>query len=574
MERNLRKGAGYSIEAVLAALILFTFAFGAVESPEGKDWSEFQDQVSARDLTFMVKKSGDMNTYLGNSNPGGIRSQISGISSRDLDVSGTVRNLPLNEIEVGVHRMPSKIHINNTEPVQSGDRCEGNLVSLESNSEYEIRRTDSEYLENKHGTRLYFADTDSQQPGGYNGERDYDSIWVDNGTSCVFEEEDGPYGIDEIFLWGNTSDSDSLHYEFKNFDNTTGRFTVYEAPTAKKISSSMNRQLNGIETDTVLNTVNFSDNSLGTYDVLVFQENETLPRIESNIGQMRALASNTSMLFMMNLTQSDLENDFLEDVGFKWTPMQTPSSNEYKATFSDYETSEDIETYFLGLGGSQSQLTLKPGGNVISNQESTETSRKDVLFARNIQYNADSIDGTILGGWTAYSGPSSCVSDRESDFEVPEENYSPETFSVKNVDITDSCINSRRGLILDNDEDGELEGPYLSDEILIINGRRYSPNITSNTEAVLEFAGSKKVELINHRRTLQNISGERVARLAYEEEYNKDDIKMISSTIYWLRGDNIQFGSSEQSSSVSTTVIGGIKEEVFMPYNAELRWVR
>ena len=522
MATELRKGAGYSIEAILTALILFTFAFGAVDSPEGKDWSEFQNQISARDLTFMVKKSGDLDKFLRNSNTEGIQTQISEISGRNMRVSGTIENLPLNEIRVGMHKMPSEIHINNSVPVQAGDRCDGNLVSLDSNSEYPIRRTDAEFLENRHNTRLYFADTDALQPGGYNGERDYDAVWVDNGTDCVFNEEDGPYGFDEIFLWGNSSDPKALHYEMKEFNDTTGKFTVYEAPKAAKLSLSMNKPINGIETDTVVNTINFSSSSLETYDVLVFQENDSLPIIQSNSNYLKDLMSNTSVMFLMNLTQSDLQYSFMEDIGFKWTEMDLPSSTNHQATFSNYETSEDIESYFLGLGGDQGKLSLKPGGKVISNQESTETSRDDVLFARNIQYDSDPIDGTISSTWSGYNGPSSCTSDREADFDIPSEDYSSEIFSVKNVDVTDSCSNTRRGLMLDKDNDGLLEGPFLTDEILVVNGRRYNPNIVSNTNARLEFAGSRKVELINHRETLEGIDGERVARISYEENYEQN----------------------------------------------------
>ncbi len=573
METKLRKGAGYSIEAVLAALILFTFAFGAVDSPEGKDWRQFQDQVAARDLTFMIKKTGDLDTFLRNSNTEAVQTEISQVSSRNLRVSGTVENLPLNEIQVGMHKMPSKIHVNNTVEVSSGDRCEGNLVSLDSNSEYPIRRTDSEFLENRHNTRLYFADTDAQQPGGYNGEEDYDAVWVDNGTDCVFEEGEGPYYFDDIFLWGDTGDPDSLHYEFKNFNDATGEFTVYEAPKAAKISSSMNEPLNGIETDTVVDTVNFSTSNLENYDVLVFQENESLTRIELYGGKIRDLMSNTSVLMMMNMTRSDTQNSFIEDVGFKWTEMDLPPSSNYDATFSNYGVSESIETYFLGLAGQQRDISLKPGGKVISNQGSTETSREDVLFARNIQYDADDLDGTIDGTWSTYGG-GSCSGDTEADFEIPDGDYSTEIFAVKNVDTNTAGCSGPRGIMIDKDEDGDLEGPFLGDEILIVNGRRYSPNINSNTDARLEFAGSRKVELVNHREVLEDIDGERVARIAYEDKYGEEDINIISSTIYWLRGDTVIFEASDQPSSLSTTVVGGINNRLFMPYRMDLRWVQ
>lgn len=570
METNVRKGAGYTIEAVLVSLILFTFSFGAVEMPEGNDWSEYRDEISARDLTFMIKKSGDLDKYLKNSNVEGVQTQLNEISGSNMQVSGTVENLPLNEIRVGFHKPPSKIHINNTVPVQSGDRCDGNLVSLESNSEYPIRRTDSEYLENYHDTRLYFGDTDSEEPGGYNGQRDYDAVWVDNGTKCVFEEEEGPYNFDDIFLWGNTSDPDSTYYEFKKYDNVTEEFTVYEAEKASQIKKAMDSPVNGIETDSVINTVNFSSDGLSTYDILVFQNNETLPRIQSYSDRLESLATNTSMLFMMNMTESDTEYPLIEKIGFKWTKMNLPSASTHRATFSNYGTSEDIESYFLGLSGQQSDVSLKPGGKVISNQESTETSRDDVLFARNIQYDPSPLEDSKTTGWSSISGP--CGDEFETTFSIPEENYSTDNIQVQNIDTDINSCNGPRGLKIDRNGDSEYSGPYLEDEIVKINGRRYSPDISNPTNAKLEFAGSRKVELVNHRQTLQNMTGRRAARISYEDNYEQNDIKVITSTLYWLRGDTTQFEASDSSSTVSTTAIGGISNKIFMPYKLEMRW--
>jgi len=570
MESELRKGAGYSIEAVMVSLILFLFAFGAVEAPEGNNWAEYRDKISARDLTFMIKKTEDLDTYLKNSNVEGVQTQLTEISGSNMKVSGTVENLPLNEISVGFHRPPSNVHMNNTVPVQSGDRCDGNLVSLESNSEYPILRTNGSLgsLENKHDTRLYFGDTDSGLPGGYNGERDYDSIWVDNGTQCVFEEEDGPYNFNEIFLWGNTTDTDSMNYELKNFNNDSNKFTVYEAEKASRIRNKMNRPVNGIETDVVVNTVNFSADGLSNYDILVFQENETLPRIQSNSNKLESIAQNTSMLFLMNMTESDAKYPIIDKIGFKWTKMVMPSSNTYRSTFSNYEISETVESYFLGVGGDQSEISLKPGGKIISNQGISETSREDILFARNIQYDSSTLEGIEDGsGWNSFG---SC-DNWEATFEVPNETYMDESIEVQNVETEVGCGNPR-GLKIDRNSDGEYSGPYLEDEIVIINGRRYSPKINGPNDAILEFAGSKKVELINHRRTFQNMTGKRAARISYEENYGQNDVKIITSTLYWLRGDSTQFEGSESSSTVSTTAVGGISNELFMPYKLEMRW--
>ena len=570
---GFRKGAGYSIEAILAAVILFTFAFGAVQSPDGSDWSRFQNELAVRDLTFMVKKTGDLDVFLRNSNTGGIRTEVSEISGRDLRVSGTVENLPLNEMRIGFHQMPSEIHLNGTEPVETGDRCYGDLVSLDASSEEPILRTvPSQELASRHQTNLYFGDTDARQPAGYNGEEDYDTVWVDNGTKCVFTSSEGPYRLNDIFLWGNSSgDPDAKHYEFKDFDDPDKNFTVYEAEKAYRVKKAMNKELNSLETDTTVDTLNFSSGNIETYDVVVFQENNSLSRISSNSGLLRDIVSNTSMMFLMNLSRNDLQNNFLQDIGFRWTPMDLSGSPSYSATFSNYETSEDIESYFLGLSGEKESISLKPGGAVISGQAATETSRDDVLFARNTQYNADDLDGTISGTWTGTSGPTTCGSDYQASFSVPGPDYSSSTVTVKNVDVSDSC-SGPRGLMVDTDTDPGLEGPFLQDEIFRLNGRRYSPEINSATNARLEFAGSRKVELINHREVLENLEGERAARISYEERYENIDVKMIASTLYWLRGDTVTFEATEEPSSLATTVVGGVNDEIFLPYKMDLRW--
>ncbi|MFB6116325.1 MAG: hypothetical protein ABEK10_02325 [Candidatus Nanosalina sp.] len=569
---TFRKGAGYSIEAVLAAVILFTFAFGAVQSPEGRDWSRFQNELAVRDLTFMIKKTGDLDTFLRNSNTGGIRTEVSEISGRDLQVSGTVRNLPLNEMQIAFHQMPGEIHENGTEPVETGDRCYGDLVSLDANSEEPILRTiPSQNLASKYQTYLYFGDTDARQPTGYNGEEDYDTVWVDNGTKCVFDPSEGPYRLNEIFLWGNSTDPVAKHFEFKRFNNSEKTFTVYEAEKAFKIKKAMNRPLNGIETDTSVDTVNFSTSNLEMYDVLVFQENKTLSRISSHGSRLRNLVTNTSVLFMMNLSRNDIQNsNFLQDIGFKWTPMDYSVPGEYQATFSNYGTSEEIESYFLGLAGDKRGISLGPGGSVISNQGSSETSRNDVLFARNIQYNADDLDGVRSSGWSSTSGPTSCGDDYQAQFSVPDQDYSSTPVTVKNIDVGDSC--NLRGVKLNTDGDPELEGPFLEDEIFTLYGRRYSPSISGPTSARLEFAGSKKIELVNHREVLENLEGKRAARIAYEENFESQDIRVIASTLYWLRGDTVNFESTEQPSSLATTAIGGVRERIFLPYRMDLRW--
>lgn len=562
-----RKGAGYSIEVVLAAVILFTFAYGAIQIPEQKDWSNFQREVAARDITFALKETGDINNALRNSNPEAMASAIGTISKQDLKVSGNVENLPLNQLSLGFHTMPSEIHMNFTEPIQPGDTCEGGLNEIKADSEHPILKTNtSQFLENKHGVRLYFGDTDIRNAGGYNGKVDYDALWVDNGTRCVFNASEGPYLTDEIFMWGNTSDSDpDNYYEFKDFNLSQNRFTVYRADQAFQFKKSLNKPLNGINTDTAVDTFNFSSPDQEEFNVVIFQKNESLSRISTYRSNFNSIISNSSVLFLMNLSEQDLQHDFMQDIGFKWMDAgYTSSPSDYQATFSDYSSSEGIQTYFQGLGGSTDKVSLSPGGKVISSQGTTRTSRDDLLYARNTAYDTSSLDGKEIGSDANIGG--ACGDDTQATFEFPGGNH-----EVRILDLagTGSC-DQRRGVKIRID--GEWKGPYLENERIIVNNRSYFPDIADETTATFKFAGSQKVELVNHRKVLERMTGGRVARAAYQEDYSQSDIKMLSSVVYWLRGDQVSFEGTGGSSALVTDLIGGIDENIFIPYKLQLRW--
>lgn len=572
-----RVGAGYSIESVLSAVILFTFAVGALQAPAEKDWSDFKREVAVKDISFVLKETGDLDTFLRNSDTGAIRTTAKTISSQSLGVSGSIENLPINDMSVGFHTMPEFIHKNGTEQVTSDDHCDGDLGEITSESEYPVLKTNStsSKLTDKHGVTLYFADSDPNNPEGFNEQKDYDALWVDNGTRCVFGPGEGPYLLDEIFMWGNRTDPNpENYYDFKNFDDVEETFTVYRADKAHRFDKGLSELLNGIETDTNVDTFNFSTPNLVDYDIVVFQRNSSLEKIDQNQDRFRGYMEDGSVFFLMNMTRGDLDYPILKDIGFDWMALDyTSSVSSYEATFSDYTVSEELDTYFRGMGGSAENISLEPGGKVISGQGATMTSRDDLLYARNTAFDVQELDGEAVGGWSP-TGNGACNDGTIATFEFLDENFQTETYPVENVDIaeTTSECGNERGLKIDRDGDGNREGPFLRNEIVEINNRRYVPKIESSTSAKFVFAGSRKVELINHRRVFENLQGERAARASFEEKYGEGDIDVLVSTLYWLRGDQVQFRSQGEPTALSTTVIGGISDEVFMPYKIDLRW--
>lgn len=568
---ELKKGAGYSIEAILASLILFGFALNAVQVTGYEGWSDFQREVAAKDISYVMKETGNLETFLKNSDTGALETTATAISDVDMAVSGTVDNLPIRELQLGFHKRPKDIHWNDTVPVADDDFCDGDLNELEDVSEAEVRRTQngSGTLEDRYGVRLYLIDSDPSIPGGFNDKVDYDSLYVDNGTRCVFKTEEGPFYLDDIFYWGNKTDgNDGKFFDFKAFVNSSNEINIFEADRAVRFDKTLSQSLNGIRTDTSVDTFNFSTADLTDNDVLVFTESESLDLIQDNTLYFKDFMNDGSALFLMNLTESDLDHDIMEDIGFQWFDRpRTSNPSRFVPAFSQYSHSQDMETYFMGLDSETSDVSLGPGGRVISGEGQTQTSGDDLLFARNSQYDVSALDGEKGAvGWSTINTAQPCT-DTETTFI-----FYGESHQVRNLDLAKDPgdCGEIRGLMVE--QGGSFEGPYLEDEVVIIDGRRYVPRIQDSNNAELVFAGTDKIELVNHRNVFENMTGERVARTSFEEEFSKADRDMLASLIYWLRGDTVRFDGGAGSTSISTSIYGGINEDVYMPYTVKMRW--
>ncbi len=566
-----RSGAGYSIEAILASLILFVFAMNAVQVPDFEGWSDFQREIAAKDISYTLKETGDLEQFLKNSDTGALRTTASSLSDVDASLSGTVEGLPINEIQVGFHNTPETIHWEDTVPVQEDDPCAGDIGVIEDSSESEIRRTvnGTGTLEDKYGVRLYFADQDPSIPDGFDGETNYDSIYVDNGTQCIFRNEDGPYYMEDIFYWGNKSDDNpSGFYEFKDYDNEDDRVNLFEADRAVRFGQILDRPINGIETDTSIETFNFTVGRLSDIDVAVFSGAESLDRIEENEEAFREYMGDGSALFLMNLTEDDVERPIVQDIGFQWMDLPVGDEDDYSAAFSSFTESEQLETFYAGYGADSDDISLAPGGKVVSGQGDTETSEDDLLFARNARYEVEQFNGTIETGesWTEINSGEACE-DREASFD-----FHGESKEVRNIDLAESGPECGEIRALKVEQDGEFSEPILENEVYVIDGRRYTPQIEDSEDAEFVFAGSDRVELINHRRDFEDLEGQKIARAMEREEFSEDDRELLVSLIYWLRGDEVRFEGGTGTTSLSTSVYGGIDEEVYMPYSVKLRW--
>jgi hypothetical protein len=163
--------------------------------------------------------------------------------------------------------------------------------------------------------------------------------------------------------------------------------------------------------------------------------------------------------------------------------------------------------------------------------------------------------------------------------------------SVINAELGSSnsyCNNNNdRAIKIDFDDDGNYqdasEGPFLNGETVIIDGRQYGVTIIpaasdSNCDEgdCLEFVyiGDRGVEIIPRRTSFPGFNGEKIALTGYQSEYSSDDLKVLASTINWLRGDQVSFSGQEQPEGLSTSTFSAIQNRTYMPYELNLRWSR
>lgn len=577
VEKSKQKGVGYTIEAFIAVLTLFIFAIGSFQAPAGQDWNRFQSEVAARDIGHVLQKTGNTEAFLQRGETGSFQTAVSALTQDRLKVSGDVINLPIGEKSVGFHVLDSDIHTFNPQTVSSvGDKCANRNDLEEIESEYEIKRTQNE----RHGVYLYIADTDPEDPGGFNGGEDYDSIWVDNGTRCQFSNAEGPYLKENFFWWGNSSDGTSdLHYDLKDISSDGGSLLVYEAEQPVQFQKQLRKQVNGIETGVSVNTFNFSSTDIESYDTLVFREQGALTTINADSDREERLMDyleQESALFLVDLTESDLNSGFMSRTGLKWKGLPftaTPTG----ASFTDEPDSSRVENLFLGKSGDKSAVDIPPGGKISSGNI-------HLVNAMNGEYKTDEWNAADMSMDFVSSPPpdvaeSSCSNYRHGVFSFPEDDY--DVWSSEIGDCTDSEEIWALSIDLDGDSTiDDNEKTFVNGDELVVNGRDYMVRVAPETIsgcsagecAEFIYRGTPKVEIVNTRVQFEDTDIERFARSGYESSYSTDERKLLSSVIFWLSDRENSFG--RPSSGISTTSVGGIKNTVYIPYRIELRWTR
>ncbi|MBC5792473.1 MAG: hypothetical protein H8Z69_00375 [Nanohaloarchaea archaeon] len=584
-----RKGVGYIIEAMLAIITLFIFALGNTAPEPSQNWSNFQIETTANDLGQTLKITGDMQSFMKRDDTESLQYAVEELSSEQLKVSGTVENLPLKESTIGFN---TSSNVPGSQPfdlerVENGDQCSDDLEEIETKEP--ILRTVQENS-GKYGERIYVADTDPDVTGGFDNTLDYDSLWIDNQSTCQFSTSEGPYYLDEIFEWTGPTDRS---FDIKKLDQN--QMVLHRADIPTDIREVLAEDVNGIRTTQRVDTTKLNTD-LSIYDVLVFsrESEDYLNNYRSKLKDY--LENGGRIMLLMDIERSELNTGFLDDSGLKWIDM-SKEKNVDSALFTGSRNSEKIETYFKGLEGDTSQISLRTGGKVVASNSGTMFDQKQLMTSSDRIYDTDDWNATNWNMQPAnpQTNPghpeSACYSTgsdafTEGTFEFPlHQQPGTVSYNVINTEMGNSVTvcneENARALSIDFDRDGdygdEREGPYLNGETLEVENKSYraffpdTQSLEDGDVAMFDFMPEGKAELINYRTSFEDQNGQLV-RIDYQN-YDEADYKLISSLIYWLEGHNKQFGS-EKSSSIGTKVVGGISDTTYIPYKVSLRWTR
>ncbi|MFB6215424.1 MAG: hypothetical protein ABEJ72_00415, partial [Candidatus Aenigmatarchaeota archaeon] len=243
-----------------------------------------------------------------------------------------------------------------------------------------IKRTENP----RFGAYLYVADTGSEVGEGY------DSLWVDNGTECQFSSSEGPFYIDEIFKWGNsTTNGNYAYYDFKDVTNSNSTLVYYNATLMTRIKNTVNGSLNGVSVNQKYDTFRVSEDDISVYSLAVFKGSSALDDIDSSTDtrdKLQEFMERKPVLLLMNLSSSDFSSsEFLQETGLKHIGMSEDESPS-GAVFSDSSVAGEVQTYFQGLDGDISQVTLEPGGHVASSIGGTITGKSTLLVSDQGRY--------------------------------------------------------------------------------------------------------------------------------------------------------------------------------------------
>ncbi|PSG98889.1 MAG: hypothetical protein BRC29_02050 [Nanohaloarchaea archaeon SW_7_43_1] len=596
-----RKGVGYIIEVMASMLIMFGFIAGNVPSDPATDWNNFQKEISAQDIMYTLEESGDTTNFIKEGETGSLVTAAETFSRGGIKLSGSIENIPLTEQVVGFNILENNRFNASLDTVQNlGDQCYQNDDLGELDSKDETLRTENP----KSGAYIYVLDTDPSTSGGTKG---YDTVWVDNKTRCQFSSSEGPYYKDEFIYWGDGTGGD--YWDINEiYSDTDKKLELFNSTQVISLRPELESRVNGMDTGVVVDTLAADREDLGSYDILVFRDRETIENgiLNGNPKKIKDFMSAGSVLLMMDLEKTDFYGggSFINDTGLKW--VELPHKTGYRGnpgdsvggSYGDNPAANEVETYFKGREGDIGKINLTPSGNVTSSKDQDFKKSESILSTEEGSYRINNWNSTNssmknVDPSNVDSYPSTaCVEDGETDRNLTKgtfefENYEDDNtveYEVINTKLGEDkqfCQNNVRALNIDFDRNNNFgdkgEGPYLNGESVTIKNKVYSVYFPSKTairygnKSTFVYTGNSNIENINYRTSFEGFEGRKLARIGYKDKYNQDEKRMISALIHWLSEDSAQFG--EQARSVtSTESVGAVKEDVFIPYKISMRW--
>lgn len=577
-----RKGLSYSLEVILSALILISFTYGIFQIPQGNDWNQYRSEIEAEDLTQTLHKSGISTSLVSRGETGSLQTAITTVSDSGREISGSITNIPIGEVQVGYHAVGNDQHTVDLEEVESGDDCSGDLDD-DIDTEQPILRTQNLGAGgDNYDVRLYIADTESQ----FDDSVDYNTVWVDNGTTCQFEADEGPYYLEDNFKWGDENKTGHPEDFFQVKDINSNDMTLYQSTIPMKLHKQMSQPVNSLRPEVEVDVIDITDEEM-SQDVFVFRKDDALNTIDSNQATVEDYMSENPVVMMMNISETEFDNsNFLQQSGFQWVDAGFEIGYEGGPTdidFTDSDRSRNIETFFEGMRGESSNAQLSPAGPIVSNTSNTLTESNPAVQGGN-QLNTDAWSDRVDSmATTSYSGDPQpyCTSERyEGTLNLPDNNY--DILNTEVVGSSGSCPTNAWAVNVGfQDASDTGRGPYLQGEQTVIDRRNYTvitnsgqPGCDLGECVFFRFAGNSNVEVVNFRENFQGFDGQRLALTGRESSYSEDDIKLLSSLIFSMYDSEVTFEGRDDPTSISTNIVSGVDNATYMPYRLRLRWSR
>ena len=588
----MKKGQMHVIDAIAAVMILFFFAISGFSTADDRDWSQFENQIIADDLSYTLKETGHIDEFISKGSTGSLKQAFNGITQRDLSTSGGIRGVAPN-LDIGFFRRPSQIHEASVTNVTSGDSCYVEVQNqIQSRSATPVLRTEASAIQNRNSpVTLYIGDYHINEDLA--SQVDYDSIWVDRNDNCNFDRLSDPSEIDDIFEWGSGN-----YYEFRDVnvdvDNWNGTVELAEADQMKRLQDTMEAEVNGINNRVKIDSFTFDDRTEGL-DFHIFSEKESLELIEdeSRRDTVNSMIEDKPVLFMANLNQSLVEDTVLQDNGFKWkdlgyrdqrgcgvTDQEISSScGTLDADFSSSEDSQITRKMMSGLKTDFSEISLYPSGSVVTEDKGAISFDK-TMYLQNFAYSEisrDRVNRGLTENTSAVEGPeTSCSNITTGTLDFPNSSGDLETLDIANTQLGNSpsyCSQNNRALYIDRDGDGDYldsdEGPFQDGERTQIRGLDYVARI--HDSAVSGCGPDDCAGFVLDENAQVNVftfnSDREVGRAPYEDVYSSEDRKAISGLIYMMAGSTQIQGNA--GGEISTNIYSSTSGE---PFRVSMRW--